>query len=171
MSNKFIADVHLGKLARWLRLLGFDTAYKNDYTNEQLIQISKEEERVLLSRNTSLSANKQIECFVIAGENPSGQLISVVEYFDLKDKFRLFSRCLVCNGILEPVSKESILNSLQKNTAPYFNEFWQCKRCKRIYWKGSHYERMLKKIESIPCIKTFNFSLASNKYFLCQQMK
>jgi uncharacterized protein len=149
MSNKFIADVHLGKLARWLRLLGFDTTYKNDYTNEQLIQISEEEERVLLSRNTSLPANKEIECFVVANENLSGQLISVVEYFDLKGQIKIFSRCLLCNGILEPVSKESILYWLEKNTAQYFTEFWQCNHCKRIYWKGSHYERMLKTIESI----------------------
>lgn len=149
MSNKFIADVHLGKLARWLRMLGLDTAYKNDYSQSQLIQISKEEERVLLSRNTSLSANKEIENFVITHENPSRQLISVIEHFDLKSQLQLFSRCLVCNGILEPVSKESILNSLQKNTAQYFDEFWQCNRCKRIYWKGSHYGRMLQTIERI----------------------
>lgn len=149
MSNKFIADVHLGKLARWLRMLGFDTAYKNDYSQSQLIQISKEEERVLLSRNTSLSANKEIENFVITHENPSRQLISVIEHFDLKSQLQLFSRCLVCNGILEPVSKESILNSLQKNTAQYFDKFWQCNCCKRIYWKGSHYGRMLQTIERI----------------------
>jgi uncharacterized protein with PIN domain len=147
MQNRFVADVHLGKLARLLRLLGLDTTYQNNFTNAELIKIAVAEDRVLLSRNTGLSTNACIRSFLVTDEDPLRQLRQVVEHFDLKDQFRPFSRCLVCNGTLEPVSKKSVFYLLQKNTADYFNEFWQCNNCKRIYWKGSHYEKMLKTIK------------------------
>lgn len=149
MIHKFIADVHLGKLARSLRLLGFDTVYKNDYSNSQLLQISRQENRVLLSRNVSLQKHTEIESFAITSEDPLQQLKQVIDHFNLRDQFNPFSRCIVCNGILEPVAKEHVQQLLEKNTAQYFNEFRQCDHCKRIYWKGSHYERMLKMIAGI----------------------
>jgi uncharacterized protein with PIN domain len=149
MKVKFIADVHLGKLARLLRMLGFDTAYKNDFTLDELVKISDEENRILLSRNASLSKTHPDKFFIVSDEDPLVQLKQVIQHFSLNDRFQPFSRCIVCNGILESVSKENIVYLLQKNTASYFNEFWQCKDCGRIYWKGSHYERMLKTIENI----------------------
>ncbi|HTM91403.1 MAG TPA: Mut7-C RNAse domain-containing protein [Flavisolibacter sp.] len=149
MEVKFIADVHLGKLARLLRMLGFDTVYKNDFTLNELVKISDEENRILLSRNASLLKIHADKCFIVSDEDPPVQLKQVIQHFGLKDQSQPFSRCIVCNGILESVSKESIAYLLQKNTASYFNEFWQCKDCGRIYWKGSHYERMLKTIRSV----------------------
>jgi len=149
MSNKFIADVHLGKLARLLRLLGFDTLYKNDFVAKELIEISHEQNRILLSRNISFSKNKNITFFPVTHENSMIQLKQVVEHFDLKEQFQPFSICLICNGSLQPVRKENVLYLLEKNTAQYFNEFWQCKNCKRIYWKGSHYERMFALLDEI----------------------
>lgn len=149
MKVKFIADVHLGKLARLLRMLGFDIVYRNDYTSKELLKISDEENRILLSRNVALSKTHPDKCFIVSDEDPLVQLKQVIQHFDLNDRFQPFSRCMVCNGTLESVSKESIANLLQKNTSSYFNEFWQCKDCGRIYWKGSHYERMLKTIENI----------------------
>lgn len=149
MEYKFIADVHLGKLAKLLRLLGFDTTYKNNFTSNELIKISQEQHRVLLSRNISLAKNKLIKCFIVTNEDPFVQLKQAVEHFGLRNQFNPFSRCIVCNGMLETVSRESIAYLLEKNTSAYFNEFWQCHNCKRIYWKGSHYERMLKTIESL----------------------
>lgn len=146
---KFIADVHLGKLARLLRMLGFDTIYRNDFTTTELTKISKEQGRMLLSRNASLSKNKLINCLVVTNEDAFIQLQQVILHFDLKDQVRPFSRCIVCNGTLEPVSKERIVHLLKRNTAEYFNEFWQCTDCRRIYWKGSHFERMLKTIQTI----------------------
>lgn len=149
MPIKFIADVHLGKLTRLLRLLGFDTTYENSFTVNEIIELGREQQRIILSRNASLGKNKTIEAFVIVSEEPITQLKQVVEAFDLKSQFSPFSRCLVCNGVLAAVSKEEIYSSLPEKTSRYFNEFWLCKSCKRIYWKGSHYERMLKIIEGI----------------------
>lgn len=148
MGNKFICDVHLGKLARLLRLLGFDTAYENSFTKNELINISCVEERIVLSRDGSLNKNSLIKAFVIESEAPMLQLKQVVDAFGLKKGIHPFSRCLVCNGELQIVSKEVISPLLQANTSKYFNEFWQCINCRRIYWKGSHYERMLKTIEN-----------------------
>jgi uncharacterized protein with PIN domain len=149
MTQKFIADVHLGKLARLLRLLGFDSTYRNDHSPNELLQLGQEENRMLLSRNSSFEKNMGVNSLTIKSEYPLQQLRQVIDHFNLRNQFHPFSRCIVCNGILEPVAKESILPLLEKNTAQYFNEFWRCNQCEKIYWKGSHYERMLKTITDI----------------------
>jgi uncharacterized protein len=147
-ENKFIADVHLGKLARILRLLGFDTVYKNSYNLTELISISVEQNRILLSRNAALRRKDELKCFVLTDEDPLEQARQVVRHFHLQS-FHPFSRCIACNGILEAVDKAAIEVRLQPNTKNYFNEFWQCSQCRRVYWKGSHYERMLKTVKKI----------------------
>lgn len=149
MEPRFICDVHLGKLAKGLRMLGFDTAYQNSFTRKNLERISVEERRILLSRNSVFAKNKKLHSYIITSEDATAQIKSVTLYFDLKNKMRPFSLCLVCNEPLQRVSKELIVNQIPPNTAKYFTEFWQCNNCKRIYWKGSHYEQMLKEINFI----------------------
>lgn len=149
MEKKFIADVHLGRLAKWLRMLGFDTLYNNAFASGELVTLAGEENRILLSRNSTHSKNDSIDSLIITHEEPALQLQQVIQHFDLKESFRPFTRCLVCNGFLENVSKEAVLSRLQPNTAAFFHEFWQCLDCKRIYWKGSHFDRMMKMIESM----------------------
>lgn len=149
MKVKFIADVHLGKLARLLRMLGFDTVYKNDFSLDELLKIGEDQNRILLSRNASLLKTHTDRSFVVSDENPFVQIKQVIQHFNLKEQLHPFSRCIVCNGVLEAVSKESVANLLQKNTAIYFQEFWKCCDCKRIYWKGSHFEKMLATIQTI----------------------
>ena len=149
MEEKFIADVHLGKLARWLRLLGFDTVYQNFFTNTELVGIAKDERRILLSHNTAFKKLDNVLIFIIESEDPWQQLKQVTGHFQLKDKLRPFSRCIICNGSLKSVLKEQVENQLEENTAAYFNEFWQCENCKRIYWKGSHYDRMVRLVEQL----------------------
>jgi uncharacterized protein len=149
MEYRFIADVHLSRLARLLRLLGFDTVYRNNYTKQELARISEDEQRILLSRTTSLAKHGTQHYLLVTSEEPKQQLKQVVQSFKLKDHFLPFSRCIACNGLLEAVPKESILPLLEKNTSDYYHEFLQCNSCKRIYWKGSHYERMLNTIQDI----------------------
>jgi uncharacterized protein with PIN domain len=146
---KFIADVHLGKLAKLLRMLGFDTLYDNSVSNKDLISIAVEENRILLSRNNSLKNISELRSFIIADEHSEAQLKQVLQHFNLKDQLHPFTRCIICNSMLQSVSKNDIISQLPQNTALYYNEFWQCNNCKRIYWKGSHYERMKKLIEEI----------------------
>jgi uncharacterized protein len=149
IKHRFIADVHLGKLARLLRLLGFDTVYKNNYTKKELTTISSEEQRILLSRDITLTKERTQQRYIVTGEDPVQQLRQVIKHFDLRHQFAPFSRCIACNGILEKIHKESILPLLQNNTKEYYQDFWQCNNCKTVYWKGSHYERMLKTIQQV----------------------
>ena len=150
MANPvFIADVHLGKLAKALRLLGFDTLYSNAFSPAQLCSLAAAENRVLLSRGAAFGKGAHFQSLVIQSENPEEQIIQVIQQLGLHDKLHPFTRCLVCNGLLHSVPKEKITSQLQENTARYFNEFWQCADCSRIYWKGSHYDRMLRLVEKI----------------------
>jgi len=146
----FIADVHLGKLARMLRMLGFDTAYNNAFSNAALISIALEQHRVLLSRNGIIGRkHPALTTFFISHDEPEAQLENVLQHFHLLPHIHPFSRCMVCNGILESVSKEDILEQLLEKTAIYYHQFWQCTNCKRIYWKGPHYNRMMRFIQQI----------------------
>lgn len=147
VNYTFVADVHLGKLARMLRLLGFDTLYSNEVTAVQLTATAIEQSRILLSRYAGYKAAPHLQVFIIYSANPGEQLQQVVQHFHLKDQVDPFSRCLVCNGLLTVVPVESIQTSLQPNTRQAFHQFWQCNDCRQIYWKGSHYERMLKWVE------------------------
>ncbi|MBD0331104.1 MAG: Mut7-C RNAse domain-containing protein [Chitinophagaceae bacterium] len=149
MLYKFIADVHLGRLARLLRMFGFDTAYKNTFTNSELASIAIEEERILLSRNAAFSKILQIKFIRIYHEEPQQQLKQVIDHFQLKNFFQPFTRCVVCNGTLIAVAKEKVLDKININAIRYFDEFWQCNTCDRIYWKGSHYDRMMDVIEEL----------------------
>jgi uncharacterized protein with PIN domain len=149
MKPGFVADVHLGKLAKWLRMLGFDTVYSNAFTSSELVEIAHKENLILLSRNPAFEKNKSITTCLITDEEPERQLQQVINNFHLQDEIRPFTRCLVCNGILEEVTKEMVQPFLQANTIKYYNEFWQCTHCQRVYWKGSHYQRMLNTIERI----------------------
>src|SRR5215203_6481431 len=143
LSPKFILDVHLGKLARLLRLLGFDTLYQNDYTDKTIAAIANGDERAVLTRDIGLLKHKSIRLgYWLRSQQTPEQLREVLYRFDLKNKITPFKRCMACNGIIENVEKESVIDQLQTNTAAWFNEFYQCRSCKKIYWKGSHYRRM-----------------------------
>jgi hypothetical protein len=146
----FIADVHLGRLARMLRMLGFDTVYSNAFSNGELVNTALEQQRILLSRNRAIGKHYPLlTTFFISHDDPAAQLREVLQHFHLLPHIHPFSRCMVCNGILEPVLKEAILDKLPEKTAVYYHEFWQCTHCRRIYWKGPHYNRMLRLIQKI----------------------
>jgi len=149
MEKRFIADVHLGKLARLLRMFGIDTLYENNFNRQELITICQEQSRILLSRDTSFVKNKSLKYFIVSDENPFVQLTGVIDHFELREQFEPFSRCIACNGKLEVVSKNMIIHLLEENTANYFNEFFQCSDCKHIYWKGSHYKKMVHLISDL----------------------
>jgi uncharacterized protein with PIN domain len=149
MPPLFLADVHLGKLAKALRLLGFDTAYQHDLTKSALIKMAVTENRVLLSRNASLASNPFIQSFTVHNQDPDAQLREVLAHFPLKEQIAAFTRCLVCNELLQPVDKSKVTNQLPENTRLYFDDFWQCAHCMRVYWKGSHFERMEQLVQQI----------------------
>jgi hypothetical protein len=146
----FILDVHLGKLARLLRMVGLDCLYERDYSDEQIAAIAVAESRVVLTRDIPLLKRKALLWgYWLRSQHPEEQLTEVLAYFQLADKLRPFTRCLVCNGSLEVVDKRLVDDRLKPQTREAFNEFYHCTFCRRIYWKGSHFARMAGLVEQL----------------------
>jgi uncharacterized protein with PIN domain len=141
---RFLLDNHLGRLARYLRLLGFDTLYFNNrLDDEQLADLSCAEERVLLSRDRGLLKRKQvIHGHCLRTKDPREQLKAVILRYRLAEQIRLWSRCLRCNGDLHRVPKTAVMDRLEPKTKLYFEEFQQCQSCAQVYWQGSHYTQI-----------------------------
>ena len=150
VEPRFLLDSHLGRLAAYLRMLGFDCLYRNDYDDAELAELVQREKRILLSRDRRLLMRKVVQYgYCLRSLEPPEQLTEVVRRFDLADKIRPFHRCLRCNGALQPVSKETVLDRLEPLTKIHYDEFSLCPACDQVYWKGSHVERMEKLIESV----------------------
>jgi uncharacterized protein with PIN domain len=140
---KFIADVHLGKLAKYMRLFGFDTLYHTDSDPQGLVQVSLQEDRVLLTRNRDLLKQKVITRGILVGEtDPREQLKAIFERLDLYADARPFSRCVRCNGPVEPIPKQEIVQRLPSRVKQNCQVFSSCSSCHRVYWEGTHFKRM-----------------------------
>ena len=147
---RFVLDVHLGKLTTYLRLLGFDTLYRNDYSDAELARISSEEGRLLLTRDRGLLKRGVVRHgYYVRATEPFAQLVEVLRRFDLFGAIQPFHRCVRCNGAVEPVAKADVLEFLLPKTRLYYDEFYRCVACGRIYWRGSHYERMERLVDRI----------------------
>ncbi|GAK60052.1 hypothetical protein U27_07040 [Candidatus Vecturithrix granuli] len=142
-ETRFILDVHLGKLAIYLRFSGFDTLYQSDYNDKTLAQISAQDHRILLTRDRELLKRRMItHGYYVRATHPKRQLREVFARFHLSLSVPLVPRCTRCNGIPEPVSKAEIFDRLPPLTQQHFDEFFHCEVCDVLYWKGSHYQRM-----------------------------
>lgn len=147
---RFIVDVNLGKLARKLRLLGFDTLFRNDFEDDEIVKIALEEKRIVLTRDKGiLKQNAVTHGYWIRHDDPSHQLTEVVGRFQLQNSFKPFSRCSDCNALLKPVKKEDIEHQLPADTFRYYETFWQCSGCGKIYWEGSHFASILRWIDAL----------------------
>lgn len=141
--SAFVVDVNLGKLARWLRLLGFDTLYRNDFRDAQIAAISAEQGRVLLTRDRLLLHQKVVtHGYWVRSVNPEAQVAEVVRRFRLDSSIRPFHRCLACNGLIHGVARSEVLAQLEPKTRRYYDEFYRCADCGRVYWKGPHFTRL-----------------------------
>jgi uncharacterized protein with PIN domain len=140
---KFILDGLLGRLAKYLRLLGFDTSYDRTLDDTGIIRIAQQEQRIILTRDRGLLKHGSVtHGYLVRSADTAKQAIEVVRRFDLACRLRPFSRCTVCNGIIEEVAKESVLGRIPPKAAVYYDRFSRCGSCGRIYWRGSHAERM-----------------------------
>jgi len=146
----FIVDVNAGRLALFLRMLGFDTVYGNELKNGRLAEIAQSDNRILLTRDTTLLKRKIImHGYLLREQNPSRQLVEVVRLYGLDSRIRPLTRCIPCNGLLVPVSKKVIMDRIEPLTRKYYHSFQLCKDCKRIYWPGSHQGKILAFIDGI----------------------
>jgi uncharacterized protein with PIN domain len=140
---RFILDQHLGRLAAYLRMMGFDTLYRNDYDDDELALVSSRENRVLLTRDVGCLKRSIVTYgYFVRETNPKLQVSEVVKRFDLLDLAAPFKHCTKCNGLLEPVTKEEVLDRVPAESAKHYDEFHRCQSCDQIYWKGSHYAQI-----------------------------
>ena len=151
---KFVADVHLGRLTRYLRMMGFDVSYENDFDDEEIVELSLKERRAILTRDRGiLKRNEVTHGYWVRSTKVEEQVKEVLKRFDLKNQIKEFSRCLECNDLLKPIKKDSIISQLPPKVAKLQNEFYECPSCKKNFWKGTHYLRMLKFIQSLKNIE------------------
>jgi hypothetical protein len=140
---RFVLDVHLGRLAAYLRMLGFDASYRNHCTDERLAEVSRGEHRILLTRDVGLLKRGAVtHGHYVRATKPRQQLVEVVERFDLARLTKPFSRCLRCNTPLARAGKEQVRHQLPAQVALLHDEFLRCPDCGRAYWKGGHFRRM-----------------------------
>jgi uncharacterized protein with PIN domain len=148
---KFIADRTLGKLAKGLRMLGYDTVYFRGGDLHRLLHLAREEDRILLTRNTKLALQRPNDrILTLTDDDPSRQLEEVVRKASLRPEGKTpFSRCLLCNEPIEKISPHEAEGKIPEFIFIQQKEFYRCPQCRRIYWQGSHLENMAKKVEKL----------------------
>lgn len=153
--SRFVLDVHLGKLARDLRMLGFDSEYKTKRDDKTLAEISSREKRILLTRDRQLLMRKIVtRGLIVRSDDPRCQIVEILDRLDLREEIKPFTRCISCNGEIHPLSEENALYSeLMEKVPPkvfdWVREYTYCSSCRKIYWKGSHYGSLIKRIEGL----------------------
>jgi len=142
----------LGKLTRWLRMLGHNVKYSNKLDDSQLIAIAKKERRILLTRDLELyqqATAKGVQVFYMDGQTEAERLAKLAQKLGINlDIDMAKSRCPKCNARVKSLPKEKVADKVEKTTFSYYNEFWQCPKCEQIYWQGAHWTRIRKTLEA-----------------------
>jgi len=140
---RFVLDTHLGRLAALLRLAGFDVTYQRDATDDRLAAVSRGERRILLTRDQALLKRRAVtHGYYVRAVEPRLQLIEVFRRFQLPRSARPFTRCTRCNGLLTFTGKDEVAHLVPPRSLAHFERFLRCPGCGRVYWQGSHYERL-----------------------------
>ncbi|HJV83377.1 DUF5615 family PIN-like protein [Noviherbaspirillum sp.] len=144
---RFIADAHLGQLAKHLRMLGFDVLYRNDYSDAEVARVAADEDRIVLTRDRDLLIRKEIVrgCY-LHSRSSDAQVMEVISRYDLTQSARAFSRCLTCGGELKQIDKEVVGHRVPLHSREFYERFFECQGCSRVYWEGSHVERMRSRV-------------------------
>jgi uncharacterized protein with PIN domain len=148
---KFIVDGMLGKLSRWLRILGHNVKYSNNLDDAQLLTIAKKERRTLLTRDFELyrhATAKGMDAFYVEGETGEERLVALAKRYGMDlDIDMTISRCPKCNTKVKPITKEEAAGKVEKSTFEHYDEFWNCPKCGQIYWQGAHWTRIRRTLE------------------------
>jgi len=149
---KFLCDQMLGTLAKWLRILGFDTYFANDkITDDEILDISKKENRTLVTRDKELiirAKKRRLDFIKINSTNLEIQLKQFLTKNKI-DKNLFLTRCLICNSLVTKIKKEDVKNKVPKRVFENNDKFFYCKKCDKIYWMGTHTENMIEKIKKL----------------------
>jgi uncharacterized protein with PIN domain len=153
MRARFIVDTNVGKLARWLRMLGYDSLFINDIDNNELIAIGLNDKRVLLTKDTQIMLRRvvtsgSLKAVLIEDDNPKDQLRQVARMMNI-DQERKFTRCLECNKLLVPKGKDEVRALVPAYVFKTQPQYFQCPACQRIYWRGTHWQRMNQEMEAL----------------------
>ena len=141
--TRFIADVHLGTLARHLRLLGFDTTWERELDDGAIVTIALDERRIILTRDKGILKNGRVtHAYWLRNTDPLQQLEEVVRALDLGRDIEPYTRCMECNGELQPVDRSEVRHAVPLQVFLVYRDFRQCRQCRRVYWRGSHLERL-----------------------------
>jgi len=147
---RFIVDEMLGKLAKWLRAIGYDTVYHNGGGDSALVQRALEEDRTILTKDSHLVKRKLArKSILVRSDHPRDQLRQVVEELELDVESKVFTRCLICNRELVSIGKEDIRDRIPIYTYLTQDKFYECPGCRRVYWPGTHRDSMLELISNI----------------------
>jgi uncharacterized protein with PIN domain len=148
---RFITDGMLGKLTRWLRILGHDVHYYKSRDDKELVEMAKSEKRVLLTRDHKLyqqALTQGIEAVLVESRDRAEKLADLAKRFNIKLEVDLsVSRCPKCNTPIKAVSKEAVVDQIPEATSIYYNDFWKCPGCGQIYWQGAHWKGIEKTLE------------------------
>jgi len=143
---RFVADGMLGKLTRWLRMLGHDVEYFKLLEDEELIKVAKSEQMILLTRDLRLyqkAATEGVKAHLVEGRTEYERLAELARKYDFELEIDVStSRCPKCNSRIKPVRKEEVMERIPESTSKFYNEFWECQNCGKIYWQGSHWKRI-----------------------------
>jgi uncharacterized protein with PIN domain len=145
---RFLVDAMLGSLAKWLRILGYDAHYSPSLDDHQLVRLARSEERSVLTRDTELVRRRGVRCLLIRSHVLREQLAQVVEAFDLNAD-SAFTRCPVCNTLLEPASRHEAQGQVPPFVFRNHDRFSLCRKCNRFYWRGTHWSRMARHVAAI----------------------
>jgi len=151
-APKFIADCNVGKLARWLRLMGYDTRFFNGGSDSQLVTMAQAEGRVILTRDTRIMKRRvitsgRLKAILIQNDEPELQMRQVIDDLDLDGQFRPFTICLECNQVLVERNKDEVKDLVPPYVYQTQSQFMQCPACHRIYWRGTHWQAMTERLK------------------------
>ncbi len=146
---RFVADHMLGRLAKWLRILGYDTVYSPSLDDPDLVRISQAEGRLLLTRDTGIARRKGVDCLLVNSDKLDEQLAQVVRHCGLHLDGELMSRCLRCNEVLDEVHRETARDRVPPYVWQTQSQFRRCPACSRLYWRGTHWDKMRERIAAL----------------------
>jgi hypothetical protein len=148
--TRFAIDVNLGRLARLLRLLGFDVWWSSEADDQTLADVSVGQQRILLTRDRAMLKRRAItHGLFVHADQPTAQVLEVIRRLDLGQRLAPFTRCVRCNGELDAVSKDEVIDELEPLTRRYYHDFSRCADCGRIYWRGSHHAKLVALIDEL----------------------
>jgi uncharacterized protein with PIN domain len=140
---RFICDVHLGRLARRLRPLGFDVAYRNDFDDPDIVDTALDERRIILTCDRGIFKMRRVtHGYFVRSRDVNEQVIEVLQRLDLASLIAPFTRCTGCNGLIQSVTKGAVLEQIPPNVAEKYDDYFRCEGCGKVYWKGSHFDRL-----------------------------